>query len=875
MAAEKKGGRSIRKRLILLLLFVLIPVSGIQAYFYYQSFQARRASELQANLEIARAIGKTFERFVKDVLHQELAIGLALTSSQELSPEHGDRILLRSHADNPGIWQFFWSSPSGVVLSATGSQFIGMRLGDRDYFKQIVAGQDYVISDLLLSRTTGKPSFTISRGIRNEKGVLLGIIIAGILPERLDEELGVKRFTGGGLALVDRKGMLVYRYPAIEATWEERNWLKQYPEFEDVFKGKEVTAIVYAPFEGKKRLVGFTPVSSIGWAATAGTREEEVVNSILLDISKSGALFLSVSILGFLIALSLSRSISSPIAALRNFALALGRGEKNRQPPPTHKIPEFQDLADALYSMSEKVREREMALRESEEKYRTTLASVGDAVIASDFSGKITFMNKIAEELTGWTVSEASTKPVADVFHIINEHTRNRVEDPVAKVLKEGVIVGLANHSVLVGKSGREIPIDDSGAPIRDQDGRIMGVVLIFRDITERKRAEEERKSLLNTVREEKDRLSALINSMQDEVWYADTEKNFTLTNPSALHEFGLNGMTDVDVRELAESLEVFRSDGTPRPVEEAPPLRALQGEVITKQEEIIRTPRTGELRVRQVSASPVKDTGGHIIGSVSIVRDITEHRQAEEALKKRSLELQHLTETLEERVKERTAELLDITSRLVSAQEDERKRVSYDLHDNVWQTLLAIRSEIERLFSGGEGKDWGALQERSNKVMASILEAVVKIRSMQGDLWPYVLDDIGLLATLDWYCREFEKANPRMTIERQHGLTESEIPSSAKIVIYRILQETLSNVAKYSRATRVTLRILKRDHGIEFAVEDNGIGFDPEETIARKGPWGGLGLSSIKARTELSGGSFSIQTAKGKGTTIRAAWPV
>ena len=79
MAAEKRGGRSIRKRLILLLLFVLIPVSGIQAYFYYQSFQARRASELQANLEIARAIGKTFERFVKDVLHQELAIGLALT----------------------------------------------------------------------------------------------------------------------------------------------------------------------------------------------------------------------------------------------------------------------------------------------------------------------------------------------------------------------------------------------------------------------------------------------------------------------------------------------------------------------------------------------------------------------------------------------------------------------------------------------------------------------------------------------------------------------------------------------------------------------------------------------------------------------------
>jgi len=214
-----------------------------------------------------------------------------------------------------------------------------------------------------------------------------------------------------------------------------------------------------------------------------------------------------------------------------------------------------------------------------------------------------------------------------------------------------------------------------------------------------------------------------------------------------------------------------------------------------------------------------------------------------------------------------------NLSSQLVSAQENERKRVSYDLHDNVWQTLLAIRSEIERLFSGQE--DWNALRTQSKKVTMAILDMVGKIRSMQGDLWPYVLDDIGILATIDWYCREFEKNHPGMTIERQDGLAENEIPSSAKIVIYRILQETLSNIAKYSRATHVTLRLLKKDRGMEFTVEDNGIGFDPEETIAKKGVWGGWGLLSIKARTELSGGNFSVESAKGKGTTIRASWPV
>jgi signal transduction histidine kinase len=145
----------------------------------------------------------------------------------------------------------------------------------------------------------------------------------------------------------------------------------------------------------------------------------------------------------------------------------------------------------------------------------------------------------------------------------------------------------------------------------------------------------------------------------------------------------------------------------------------------------------------------------------------------------------------------------------------------------------------------------------------------------MQGDLWPYVLDDIGLAATIDWYCREFGKNHSGLVIEMKNEITDREIPSSAKIVIYRILQETLSNIAKHSQASRVTLHLVKNDHGMQFTVRDNGIGFDLEKAIAEKAPWGGLGLLSIKARTELSGGSFGIESSNGKGTTVRASWPI
>jgi two-component system, chemotaxis family, CheB/CheR fusion protein len=153
-------------------------------------------------------------------------------------------------------------------------------------------------------------------------------------------------------------------------------------------------------------------------------------------------------------------------------------------------------------------------------------------------------------------------------------------------------------------------------------------------DITARKQAELENQRLFAAVREEKERLSALVGSIRDEVWFCDLDKQFTLANPAAVQEFELAPEVGTDVEAFARDLEVLRPDGSPRPVEEAPPLRALAGETIASQEEIVRTPATGELRHREVSASPVRDAAGRIIGSVSVVRDITERKRAEQELK-------------------------------------------------------------------------------------------------------------------------------------------------------------------------------------------------------------------------------------------------
>jgi PAS domain S-box-containing protein len=154
----------------------------------------------------------------------------------------------------------------------------------------------------------------------------------------------------------------------------------------------------------------------------------------------------------------------------------------------------FSELAAMLGEMGLrqlKQLEAAAALRESEQRWATTLLSIGDAVIATGNDGRITFMNAVAEGLTGWTLTEAAAKPVTEVFRIINELTREAVDNPVTNVLEKGMIVGLANHTVLLSRDGSEIPIDDSGAPIRDEGGSAMGVVLVFRDITDRKLQEK------------------------------------------------------------------------------------------------------------------------------------------------------------------------------------------------------------------------------------------------------------------------------------------------------------------------------------------------------------------------------------------------
>jgi signal transduction histidine kinase len=222
----------------------------------------------------------------------------------------------------------------------------------------------------------------------------------------------------------------------------------------------------------------------------------------------------------------------------------------------------------------------------------------------------------------------------------------------------------------------------------------------------------------------------------------------------------------------------------------------------------------------------------------------------------------------LEEELRESENRLRLLSSQLLTVQENERKRISREIHDGLGQTLTAIKFSLESKLSqmGKRKAPAGITLENIISLAGSGIE---EARRVQMDLRPSILDDLGILATIGWFTREFQKVYSHVSIERQIDIEETEVPDRLKTVLFRIIQEALNNTAKHSKSDLVRLILRKTADKIELSVEDNGEGFDPENIKQ------GLGLTSMRERAELSGGSYAIESTPGKGTRIKAQWPI
>jgi PAS domain S-box-containing protein len=500
-------------------------------------------------------------------------------------------------------------------------------------------------------------------------------------------------------------------------------------------------------------------------------------------------------------------------------------------------------VAILISSLTSRLRGAERAARLSEAGLSTTLRSIGDAVISTDARGRITFMNPVAQSLTGWALEDARGRELAEVFHIINEQSRRPVESPVAKVLREGVVVGLANHTLLIARDGREIPIDDSGAPIKGEEGTTSGVVLVFHDITERKRAEE-------TMQ----RLAALVESSDDAIFGKTLDGTISSWNRAAQRLYGYS------VEEM-----VGRNVSVLVPEDRLTELRQImeqlgRGERI-EHFETVRVKKSGEQVHVSLTISPIISEGGDITGASTIARDITARRRSEE---------------------ERT-ELLDRERQArIEAEEANRLKdeflatLSHELRTPL--TAMLGWTRMLRTRQLDETTAFHALEtiERNVRAQTQLIEDLLDVSRIITGKLRLETQAVELVPIIEAALDSIQPAAEAKGIRLDKTLDPSAGPVLGDPArLQQVVWNLLSNAVKFtSRGGHVQINLKRSASSASVVITDSGIGisqdflphvfdrFRQADSSSTRSHGGlGLGLAIVRHLVELHGGGVSAES--------------
>jgi PAS domain S-box-containing protein len=449
-----------------------------------------------------------------------------------------------------------------------------------------------------------------------------------------------------------------------------------------------------------------------------------------------------------------------------------------------------------------------------------------DAIVGTAPDRAIFTWNTGAERLFGYTRAEAVGR---DVAFLVPEDRRQEVGQRRA-IAMTGVQAP-PHETERLAKNGRRVPVSISASPLKDSGGNVMGVALIYRDISERKRAEIER-----------GRLAAIVESSNDAIISRDLEHRIVTWNAAAERLFGYTAEEAIgrDVSLIIspdQEAEVARRRA-----------RLASGQSVPTYE-AVRLTKDGRRIDLSISQFPIKDSSDKLVGVSSMFRDISERLQREQALRDQAHELRRLSR------------------RLLEAEEVERRRLARELHDRVGQNVTALNLNLNLLraaLSPDSVQKAGAYLDDCDSLLATTGQL---IRNVMADLRPPGLDELGLAAALAGHARQ-AAARSGFSVVVTGAERTPRLPPEAEIALFRVAQEALTNIAKHARATEVTISFEPGPEKLIMVVSDNGSGFDPAAPpLSYDTPH--LGLPSMRERAESVGARLRVESSIGRGTRV------
>jgi PAS domain S-box-containing protein len=475
----------------------------------------------------------------------------------------------------------------------------------------------------------------------------------------------------------------------------------------------------------------------------------------------------------------------------------------------------------------------------------TALASIGDAVIVTDERGLVRFLNPVAEALIGWSIADVKQQPLSVVFRIVNERTRALAENPVEKVLQSGLVQGLANHTVLLSHDGREIPIDDSAAPIRAPDGQVLGVVLVFRDITERRRLE------LRAAR-----LASIVESSEDAIISKRIDGQITSWNQAAERLLGYSETEIVDKSIMTIIPPELHE-------EEQHILRRLRRGERIEHFDTVRLAKDGRRIEVSLTISPLRDDEGEVVGASKIMRDIRQRKELEKRLLEEHRLKDEFLAMLAHELRNPLAPIRTASEILSQAPADDA---------GVQTAVATIKRQVTHL----------------TRLVDDLLD-VSRITQGRIELQCRPIDVAGIIA------QAVETVEPQLR-EKQHRL--SVITATGYEPLYvngdfaRLVQcvgNILSNAAKFTDpGGEISVRMHTQSPAVVVEVADNGAGISPElvprifdlfvqgdRALDRAQGGLGIGLAVVKRLVEMHGGEVTAESpGLGQGSTFKIRLP-
>jgi len=497
----------------------------------------------------------------------------------------------------------------------------------------------------------------------------------------------------------------------------------------------------------------------------------------------------------------------------------------------------------------------ERKLRQEREWLQVTLASIGDAVIATDGEGRVKFLNVVAEGLTGWSPEEAVGQPIGEVFQIVNEVTRLPAVIPVERVLEDGCVVGLANHTVVISRDGLETAIEDSAAPIKDQSGNVIGVVMVFQDATERRRHElaiQESARQFRTLADSIPQLAWMARSDGHIYWYNQRWYEYTGKTPEEMEGWGWQSVHDPDI--LPNVMDRWRNSiETGEPFDMVFPLRGADG----------------RFRPFLTRVMPVKDHEGRVVHWFGTNTDIADRQRIEDELK--------LAKEEAEAANAAKTQFLAV--------------LSHELRTPLNPILLAVTSMLERPTPPDDVRANLEMIRQNVNLQSRLIDDLLDVmRIVRGKMplhWE-VVDAKILLDHSIGICRS-EVFGKGLTLNVHFEAARHHINADS-VRLQQVFWNLIKNAVKFTPSGgSITIRTRNEDDGespegrLIIEVADTGIGIEPgivdrifdpfqqgETSITRRFGGLGLGLAISKGIVEGHGGVLRAESqGKGQGTTF------